>query len=174
MYLSQFISSTLESLKRVVNINLFGNQDPRSAVEVGPFGVDSSPRGKDLFAVYAKTGRDGDEIILGYINKQQIAQRGEMRIYSMASDNDYATDIILRADGTIEVGGYANHMTQFEGLQTAFNQLRSDFNALVTLYNAHVHSGGTLAGGFTGTTTTGGTSSTADILPAKLTNIKTQ
>jgi hypothetical protein len=67
-------------------------------------------------------------------------------------------------------------MTQFEGLQTAFNELKGKYNNLVTAFNSHVH---LETGGSTNAPKTNplifvpASSSAADITAAKTTNILT-
>jgi hypothetical protein len=171
--ITNIISTTFDSVKRrLIKVRVLGLNDIRTAVEVSPFGIDSNPL-KDMRAIYAETANKGDRVIIGYINKNQLAAVGEMRLFSTDAHGNLKTYIWIKNDATIEVGGNAHHMTQYEGLQTAFNQLKTDFNNLVTKFNSHVHTGVQTGGGSSAITPTPGTASTADITGAKIETVKT-
>jgi hypothetical protein len=72
----------------------------------------------------------------------------------------------------MEIGGDAYNMVRYQELETAFNQLKSDLNNFISIFNAHTHAGVTTGGGTSGVTATSGTSSSADITPAKIDEIK--
>lgn len=172
MIISRVISTALEDTYRRIKALVLGKDDIRTADAVAPYGVDSNPI-KDMTAVYADTAGDGEAVIVGYINQDQLAEAGEVRLYSTDNDAGLKTYLWLKANGDILVGGDANHMTQFEGLQTAFNQLKQDFNNLVIKFNTHVHPGVSTGGGSTAVTATPGVNSTADITGAKINKVKT-
>lgn len=148
------------------------------AEEYSSFGTDSRPP-KDMTAIYIKTERDGDECIIGYLNKDRLAEIGDYRIFSTDDSAVLKTYIWLHNDGTIDIGGNAKHMARFEELKTGFDQLKQDFNTLVTKYNSHIHPiinaipAATPPGVVTsGPTVTSGTPTTATIDPAKINEIK--
>ena len=176
MITSKTISQSIVGGLRRLKILVFGNSDVRESSECVPFGIDSGvPSG--FKAIYAYTANRSAPVVVGYIWTNAIAAPGETRLYSTSgNDSDTAAQIELwlRTDGTMEIGGHVNHMTQYEGLATAFNQLKSDFNSLVTTFNSHTHPGVQTGPGTTAPTASSGLSSSADITPAKLTNIKTQ
>lgn len=84
--------------------------------------------------------------------------------------------IKLTPGGDIQLNGDADYVTAFNDMKTAFDQLRQDFNALVTQYNLHIHvTTATDAGGSLGVispTVAQGTSSTADMSSAQVTTVK--
>lgn len=172
------ISTEIDSLsRRVVKVLRYGTKDVQTAIESAPFGIDANPY-KDLIAVYGKTDSKGKKIILGYLNKNQIADVGEIRLYSTDSSGVEKFYTFLKNDGTMEIGGNSDNMVRFSELENAFNELKSDFNTLVTTFNGHIHTttatvGATPTPGVIAPTTTPGTSSTADISPAKIDEIKT-
>ena len=126
------ISTAIKSMMRTVKVSRFGKDDTVTGLEAMPYGDDSNPiAGMD--AVYLELSSRKNKVIVGYINKQQLSDVGEKRIYSTDVNGTVQFYIWLHADGTCEFNGKVNHLTQFEALQTAFNQLKSDFNA-------HVHS----------------------------------
>ena len=155
-YTTRVLLTSFDSaLRRVVKVLRLGSSDAKTAKEILPFGFDSNPL-KDMIAIYAETSSKGGNVIIGYLNKNQLAQVGESRMFSTDADGNLKISIWCKADGTAEIGGNTNHLAQFEALQTAFNQLRSDFNT-------HTHS-------------SNGTppviQSTADISPAEITQLK--
>lgn len=171
--LVKILSTSVDSLnRRVVKFLRLGKSDVQTSQQVAPYGTDSNPIA-DMVAVYAPTEEKGKTVIIGYLNKNQLAAAGEYRIFSTDADGNLSTYIWLKADETMEIGGDTDNMVRFSELETAFNQLKSDFNDLVTAYNTHVHSGVTTGSGSSGPTPTQGTASTADISPAKIDEIKT-
>lgn len=167
------ISSELDNVKRrLVKILRQGRSDVRTSLEASPHGIDSVPV-KDLIAIYSETGHDGDTVIIGYLNKNRLADVGENRLFSTNANGTLSTFIWLKNDGTMQVGGNTDFMVRFSELETGFNQLKSDFNSLVTTFNTHVHPGVTIGGASTLVTVTLETPSTADISNAKIQEIKT-
>lgn len=156
MILSQVVSAAFDLVKRrIVKIRTLG-KNVETGFEASPYGTDSNPIA-GMRAIYADTEQKGKQIVIGYINTNQLAAPGEHRIYATDAIGNLKLAIWLKADGTIEIGGNSKHMTRFEDLLTGFNQLKADFNA-------HVHSSN-------GTPPT--ISSTASIAAAKINEIKT-
>lgn len=119
---------------RTIKVSRFGKDDIVTGLEAMPFGDDSNPlAGMD--AVYLELSSRKNKVIVGYINKQQLADVGEKRIYSTDSNGNVKFYIWLHADGTCEFNGKANHLTQYEALKAAFDQLKSDFNTHVHVSN---------------------------------------
>jgi hypothetical protein len=174
--LSTVLGSTLEEGWRIIKVLCFGKDDVRTADPVAPYGIDSNPV-NGMSAIYAPTADIEQAVIIGYINTSVLADKGELRLYATDADQTVKNYIWLKNDGTILIGGDADHMVRYSKLETAFNQLRTDHNTLVSKFNNHVH---TTAGGTgtpSGPTVAGGgipvLTSTADITPAKITEIKT-
>lgn len=161
-------------LRRVVKVLGMGLVDVQLVQEAVPFGIDSNPLDK-MVAILAETSKSGRPVIIGYLNKGQKAAKGEIRIFSKNADGEEQTYLWLKADGTIEIGGDANHMTQFEELKSGFDELKGDVNALVSAFNSHMHA--TAATGPPSPPTPGSgipaSPSTATIDAAKLDDIKT-
>lgn len=127
------ISTSIKNLMRSIKVSRFGKDDTVTGLEAMPYGEDSNPiAGMD--AVYLELSSRKNKVVVGYINKQQLAAVGEKRVFSTDSDGNVKFYIWLHADGTCEFNGNENHLTQFESLKLAFDQLVSDFNA-------HVHPG---------------------------------
>lgn len=192
--LVKIIATKLEDAYRHIKVQVMGKNDIQTPAEALPYGIDSNPV-KDLVAVYAASSVKGEPVILGYLQKNRLAEVGALRLYATDDAGAEQNYIYLRADGTIEFGGSADNMVRYSELETAFNKLKddhdaladkhntlmADFNALVTNYNAHQHTstapgspttpGVPLAMGVVSTAT--GPHSTADITPAKIDEIKT-
>jgi len=97
---------------------------------------------------------------------EPAAAIGERRLYSI-SGGAVAAVIWLKADGTVELNGGGGTAVEYSRLKTAFDQLKSDFDTLVGVFNAHVHPGVTAGVASTGSTATPGSTSSADMSPAE-------
>lgn len=128
MIVSKYISSILKAGKRILKVRVYGKNDSREAFESAPFGTDSNPiAGMD--AIFAETSDKGKQVIVGYINQNQLAGPGEHRTYSVDSTGAIKFYIWQKSDGTCEIGGSANHMTRYEGIKSGWDQMLTDLNA---------------------------------------------
>jgi len=167
------ISTELDTIKRrVVKILRFGKSDVQTALECGPYGIDSNPI-KDMVAVYAPTEEKGKVAIIGYINKNQKALPGEFRMFSTDANGVEKFYVWLKNDETIEIGGNSNFAVKFNELKTEFNALKTDYNNHINEYNLHTHLGVTVGSGATGTTTPSTNTNASNIDNAKNDKIKT-
>ena len=149
MNIVQVIETRIADAVRFVKFLRMGKSDVQETEQIAPHGFDSNPV-KDMIAVYAPTLQQGETVIIGYINKNQIAEPGETRIFSTDSDGELQTFIHLLNDGTMEIGGDADFMARFNELKSGFDQLRDDFNNHLTNYNTHTHAGVTPGMGVSG------------------------
>lgn len=165
-------SSAIVKTQRVLKFLRYGLKDVQTADEVAPFGIDSAPI-KDLIAVYGST--DDDPVIIGYLNKNQLAGIGEFRTYSTDANGALKFYTWLKSDGTMELGGNTKNLARYQDLEAAFNQLKSDHDDLVNAFNTHMHP--TAGTGAPSPPTPGSgipaMPSTADITGAKIEEIKT-
>jgi hypothetical protein len=171
------ISTAIESGVRFIKYLRFGRSDVQESREAMPWGIDSNPI-ENAVAIYAPTGEKGKAVIIGYINRQQLADVGENRIYSTDSSGEESFYLHFKNDGTAEFGGDADFLARFNELKAGFDELKSDFNSLVTAYNSHIHIttatvGATPTPGVISPTTSTGSTSTASIDAAKINEIKT-
>ena len=97
---------------RSIKVLQFG---AKTADVVAPFGDDSAPL-KDMTAIYAETTNVGESIVIGYINKNQIALPGEKRIFSLDSSGNISTYIHLQTDGSMHLGGNTDNVVQYTPL----------------------------------------------------------
>lgn len=151
-----------------------GKKDIQEKDQVSPFGIDSSPI-KDMIAVYSVTSEIGNEVIVGYIQKNQISDIGETRLFSTNSEGTEQISLHLKNDGTAEFGGDSDFMVRFSVLQSEYNELRDSHNSLVNKWNAFALAyvpGSPSTIGLPPTASTASTSS-GDISGAKIEEIKT-
>lgn len=162
MTLTQIISSEYDKfLRRVVKFRASG-KNIRTAIQVAPFGMDTSPL-PGMKAVYSSTEERGKSVVIGYLNENMIAAAGEVRLYSLNDAGVLQTYLWLKKDGVLLLGGDQKHLARYEELKVGFDQLKSDFNSFLT----HVHGG-------SGTPPTPpATPSTASVDNSKTNTIKT-
>lgn len=129
--LVKIISNSVVNGKRILKFLKYGLSDVRTAPESAPWGIDCNAP-KDAIAVYVKTEHNGDDIIIGYINKNQLAEIGGLRLYS---ENGY---MYLRQNGDLELLGNSNFAVKFNELKTAFDELQTDVNDLKNLINTWI------------------------------------
>ena len=122
---SKFKSSTIEQGKRILKVLQFG---AKTAKESYPFGFDSSPL-ENWTAIYAETTNKGEAVIIGYINKNQIAELGGSRMYSLDSTGNLKAYAYARASGILELNGNQYTAVRYENLLQAINSQNALINA---------------------------------------------
>ena len=102
----------------------------KTADVVGPFGEDSSPL-ENTTAIYCKTSEKGENVVVGYINKNQLTKvsPGEKRIFSLKPDGSESFEIYLKGDGTCEIGGDQFSSIKFEPLEQILTAYNTSLNA---------------------------------------------
>lgn len=175
MNIVKVISTELNDLsQRFIKYLRFGRNDVQTSVEAMPYGTDANPI-KDMVAIYAETGEKGETVILGYLNKSQLAAVGEHRIFSTDSGGVISTFIHLKNDGTMEVGGGSDFMVRYSALQTEFDEMKGKLNDHIanwnTFANAYVAGSPSVVG--LPPTAAASTESSADITLSKIPEIKT-
>jgi hypothetical protein len=164
MYWSKYFSNILDAFgHREVKVSGYGTV---TADHVAPFGDDSCPvQGMD--AIYSETDTDEQPVIIGYVNTNCLAGEGEKRCFSIRKNEDgsysQAFYTWMKADGTYEIGGNTNNLTQYAALNTALQLQISKMEEQLTLIAAGIAAGG-------GTYTPGDIS--LDISAAKINEIK--
>lgn len=174
LYIVKTIASRIEKAKRLIKLLRMGLSDTQEVYQAAPYGTDSVPI-KDAIAIYGPTTVNGEAVVIGYINANQLAAAGEHRTFSTNADGEVQFYIWQKADGTCEIGGTGDFMVRYNELETAFNDLRQDLNNHIqdwnTFANAYAPGSPTTTG--TPATASASTPSAADISPAKITEIKT-
>lgn len=160
IWLTTTLSTAVDSMNRLIQkVRRLGKYDIQTAPIAAPYGVDSNPI-EGMVAIFAETSMKGDQVIIGYVNKNAIAEVGGLRLFSTNSAGAEQFYVYLRASNNLELGGDARHLARFEELETAFNELKS-------AYNSHTHLS-TATGTPTSTTSA---ASSADISACKIDNI---
>jgi len=170
------ISTEIKNAIMKVKFFRYGKSDVQEVRQVTPFGIDSNPI-EGLAGLYVKTEQKGDAVLVGYI-QDSLTDVGELRLSSTNASGVEQSYTLFKNDGDIELNGNSDNLVRYSKLEDAFNELRTDFNNLVTAYNSHTHIttatvGGTPTPGVLTPTPTTGSPSIANILPAKIENIKT-
>ena len=140
--LSKLKSVAIEQGQRILKVLQYG---PKTANECGPFGLDSSPL-PEYTAIYAETSNVSESLIIGYIQKNQIAQQGEARLFSLDSKGLLKSEIFCKADGTIILNGGGFNSVRYESLNSELQKLKTDINTeLLKVQTAITTLGGTYA-----------------------------
>lgn len=123
--LAKVKDSFLEKSKMIIKVLQFG---PKTAKQVLPFGIDSNPL-ENYTAIYAETSNAAEAVILGYINKNYITEKGEIRIY--AADPNGVTKAYAHAkvNGVLELNGSEFSAVRFQNLKTAVDSTNTSINA---------------------------------------------
>ena len=158
------ILSNIDNLgRRLVKAYRYGNIDVQTPLQASPCGVDSAPI-KDMVAVYSKTDNDDTNVLLGYFNKNLLAQEGEVRLFSTDSQGSLKTFIWLKNDGNIQLGGDADNAVRYSKLNIGLQQFKTDMQVELVKIAA-----GIVAGGGTYTPAT----LNIDVSASKINTIKT-
>ena len=161
MTLSIVKENIIKNGVRVLKVFQFG---AKTADVVSAFGDDSAPL-KDMVAIYGTTSENGDDIIIGYINKNQISQPGEKRIFSLKQDGSLSFALHLKNDGNCEFGGNSDNLVRYNALNTALQQEKNLINTELSKIATAIN--GVAPGAYTPTPIT------LDLIQAKINEIKT-
>lgn len=132
MNLISVISTEVDNMqRRIVKFLRMGKKDIRTSLETSPYGVDSNPI-KGMIAIYGETGQNGQTVIVGYINKNQLSDVGEFRTYSTDADGTLKFYTWLKKDGTYEIGGNSHNAIRYSPLNTALQNQVTSINAELT------------------------------------------
>ena len=158
---SKLKSSSIEQGKRILKVLQFG---AKTAKECGPFGFDSSAP-ENWTAIYSDTSNKDESIIIGYINKNQVAAIGESRLYALGSSGEVVGYVYARASGVLELNGSEFSGVRFQNLVQAINAQNSLINAELTKIAVAI---GALGGAYApGTISTNMTSSESPTIKLK-------
>jgi hypothetical protein len=165
--------SFIRNSRRIVKFLRLGSKDVQTSYQAGPQGIDSAPR-KGKRAIYAATQKQGETVILGYINEHGAVEDGEIKIYSEDSDGAIAIYAHFKQDGTIEFNGSTDNLVTHAKLKEVIVELQQDINnlkQLITSWAPVANDGG--AALKAALATWQGTQLTEDIDQAKAENLKT-
>lgn len=171
---AKVVSTEFNKVKNlVVKFARYGKLDARTAEDVSSYGIDSNPV-KDMVAIYAESGVSGETVIIGYINKNRLAQVGETRLFSTDANGNLKTSIWLKNDGNIELGGNTDNLLRFSKTKEVLDELKNDITTLKNIFKTWTpvpNDGG--AALKTASTTWANTALQKSIDPAKIDTLKT-
>lgn len=125
--LAKYFSSIIENGKRIIKSKGIGGS-VMTTKEVGPFGFDAQPP-EGMTAIYADTTNADESVIIGYINKNQVAGIGESRMYSVDAQGEVMATIKCDALGRISLNGNAYNSVRYEPLESGLNAQNLLINA---------------------------------------------
>jgi acylphosphatase len=137
MFQAKVDSTSFNNAKnRLIKYLGWGPNDVRNHPESMPYGLDSNPI-KDMIAIYAQNANGGQSIVIGYINKNQLADVGEMRVYATDKDGNLQGSVWCKKDGEIDIVAQGNS-TKIKLNQGTSKAVLGDKNktALTDFYNA--------------------------------------
>lgn len=140
--LVKIISTELvERGRRLIKVLRLGKQDVQTPIQAGPFGSDVNPP-PGVRGIYVRTGTKGDTFLVGFINIDQVAEVGENRQFATDENGALIFEARMRNDGTYEIGGSADNLMRFTGLDTQMQKLSSDINAELVKIASGITTGG--------------------------------
>jgi len=167
------IQSLIKSGIRVIKSKTWGS-NVETADFVSSGGIDFNPP-NNMKGIFVNTGNSSQPVCIGFILKSAIEEldTGELALFSINDSEAIQATLIARKNGDIEINGNSDYMVRYSKLEEAYNQLKSDFDSLVSTFNSHVHPGVLSGGASTAPTITPGSPSTGDITGSKIDNVKT-
>lgn len=136
------ILSSIDNLgRRLIKSYRYGNIDVQTPLQASPFGLDSAPI-KDMVAVYSKTDNNDTNIVIGYFNKNLLAEEGETRLFSTDENGLVKTFIWLRNDGKIQLGGTDDNAVRYQKLKDGLDAMVNLMNQNLPLIQAGISAGG--------------------------------
>ena len=124
-------------IRRLIKVLGLGTDDVQEVLQAAPYGDDSNPI-KNMVAVMSETNDSGESAIVGYINKNQIAEVGEKRIFSTDSDGNVVMSLHLKNDGTAEFGGNSDNLVRFSNTKLVTDELKTDLTNLKSILSTWV------------------------------------
>ena len=131
--ISTFVDGTLRKIKFYRG----GTLDVKSAFSASPFGFESNPIA-NMKAIYAPTQISGEDAIIGYFNKDVLAEAGESRIFSLDSNGNLKAYIWLKSDGVMRMNGNSDFGIGFNKTKESIDEIKDDINALKQVFSAWV------------------------------------
>ena len=178
MQLSKIISTRIESVgslaRRIIKVTRFGNADTMEPWQANNFGIDSNPIA-GMVAVYSSTTENGKNVIIGYLNKNQLANSGETRLFSVDANGNLQTYIWLDNTGNILLGGNSDNSVRYSPMAATIQEIQDDIKKIKQVFSATwtpvANDGG--AALKVAAATWAATPLTKDISNSKINNIKT-
>jgi hypothetical protein len=170
-----FAKSRVEKIGRASGVSVVGTAEGDNSRDYDSeiyqsHGIVSRPSGKTR-GIRIRIGNLAFVIASYTYGVEPPENEGATKLYSTDASGTEKASHLLDSNGKHTFNNGTDFAVRFSALETAFNELKGKYNALVTAYNAHVHTGVTTGSGASGTTVSAGTASTADISTAKVEEI---
>ena len=170
------ISSRISNAFTLIKFARYGKSDIQESKSVSPYGIDSNPI-TEMVGLYIKTDVQGENILVGYINKNAITKVGELRLFSTDANGVLKTYLHFKNDGFIEFNGDEDNLVRFSELKTAYDELKGKLNDHISNWNSWCNTYVPGSPVFTGLPATAislvSTPSSGNIDPSKINKIKT-
>jgi hypothetical protein len=166
------VISDLAGGGKAVDATIEGSGENTATAQVyGPHGIITRPAERTT-GVRLRIGRRS--IIVAVVNYgvDPPENPGETKVYSTDQAGTEQASHVLTNDGKHVFNNGEDWAVRFSELETAFNQLKDDYDSLVTTFNTHAHAGVSTGGGTSGPPTATGAASTADISGAKVEEVQ--
>jgi hypothetical protein len=138
MNIVKIISTSFDEIGRLLpKFQRMGLNDVQETVSSAPHGIDSNPV-KDMIAIYSPTSVKGEAVVIGYLNKDCIADVGETRVFSTDENGELQTYIHLKNDGNIHFGGENDNLIRYQQTADSINELKNDINNLKNIISTWV------------------------------------
>lgn len=175
MKIAKVISTIIKQVSggnwTLVKTQVSGRDDIQETPQAVPFGIDARPI-EGIKAVYSATENTGEPILIGYFMEVAEVEAGEIKTFSTNDSGAIQAFILHKKNGDLHLNGDADNAVRFSELKTAFDELKADFNNHLTNWNTFAAAYVPGTGGAPADATSS-TSSTANIDPAKIDEIKT-
>ena len=143
MTLAKLKESFKDGAYRMFKVFQFG---AKTAAECSPYGYDSNPNIEDLDAVFSETSARVESVILGFIQKNRFANKGETRLFSEDENGKTVSFVWLKNNGDLELNGKTDNLVKFNPLNNSTNNFSSEINSeLVKIQAAITSLGGSYA-----------------------------
>lgn len=130
--------SFLEKTFRIFKVTQYG---VKTADSCEPFGDDSNPL-KGMTAIFAESETNGNSVIIGYIDKNKLAEVGEKRLFSLKEDGSLAAFAWLKNNGDIYLNGDSDNLLKYKPFEQLFADLDQKINAELTKIQTGIIQGG--------------------------------
>lgn len=132
----EVLSASFDSGKRrLIKLLRMGREDIQECVQSSPAGVDSSPV-KNMRAIYGSTTERGKNYVIGYLQKEQLAESGETRIFSVNDSGELKAWMWFKKDGTIEVLGDDDNLVKYSQTEASINELKDSLTELKQIFTS--------------------------------------
>lgn len=137
---SKYAESIFKEGKRILKFAGIGGS-ATTGKECAPFGFDAqAPAG--MTAIYSNSTNDQERVVIGYINKNQLAGAGESRHYAIDKSGAVVSFVHCKSNGNTEINGNQYSAVRWQELNTHVQDLITQVNSQWPLIAAGIATGG--------------------------------